>query len=55
MRSQTKWGLFFIAAGVILLPFYFPITAIYGVPLIVIGVALIFFRRREEIIEARNE
>ena len=51
MRSQTKWGLFFIALGVIISLILFPIALFYSIPLILIGVALILFRKREETIE----
>jgi len=51
MRSQTKWGLFFIILGITISLILYPITLIYSIPLILIGTALILFRRREEIIE----
>ncbi|MEM1593389.1 MAG: hypothetical protein QXI53_03420, partial [Archaeoglobaceae archaeon] len=51
MRSQTKWGLAFIILGFLLLPLFLPLTLLYSVPLIAIGLALILFRHREEIIE----
>ncbi|WP_062398113.1 hypothetical protein [Methanogenium cariaci] len=56
MQSQITWGgILFLAAGLVLtlisvtvIPLFF---LFYGIPLLVIGVALIIFRRREEIIE----
>lgn len=55
MRSQIKWGLFFIALGLIIPVVGFPITLIYAIPLIVIGMSLLLFKRREDIIEERKE
>lgn len=55
MRSQTKWGIFFILLGILLslliAPILSPFTLIYSIPLLGVGVALIIFRRREEVIE----
>jgi uncharacterized membrane protein len=55
MRSQTKWGLLFIAAGLVLPVVGFPYTLIYAIPLILIGIGLLVFKRREAIIEERND
>jgi len=52
MKSQIKWGISFIVLGILLTFVVFPITLIYSVPLMVIGVALIIFYRREDIIES---
>lgn len=51
MKNQVKWGLFFIIFGIIISFIVFPITLIYSTPLIIIGIALIIFSKREEIIE----
>jgi hypothetical protein len=55
MRNQVKWGLLLIAIGVVLIPVGFPFLLLYAVPLIVIGSAIIVFRKREEQIETRND
>jgi hypothetical protein len=55
MRSQVKWGLFLIIVGIILVPVAFPFLLLYAVPLILIGISVILFRKREESIEARRE
>ncbi|MEM4156618.1 MAG: heavy metal-binding domain-containing protein, partial [Archaeoglobaceae archaeon] len=49
MRSQTKWGLAFIILGFLLLPLFLPLTLLYSVPLIAIGLALILFRYGKDI------
>lgn len=51
MRSQTKWGLAFVILGLLISPLAFPFLLIYSIPLILIGIALIIFRGREEKIE----
>jgi len=51
MRSQTKWGIAFVIIGLLIAPLLFPFTLLYSIPLLGIGLALILFRRREEIIE----
>lgn len=55
MRSQTKWGLFFIILGLILVLIDMInstfILSIYGVPSLLLGMSLIIFRKREERIE----
>ena len=53
MRSQTKWGMFFmvLALAILIISALHPIAMIYSVPLFILGVALIIFRKREEIIE----
>ncbi|WAI00526.1 hypothetical protein [Methanogenium organophilum] len=55
MQSQIIWGILLLAAGLVLtvlsvtvIPVFF---LFYGIPLLLIGAALIIFRRREEIIE----
>jgi uncharacterized membrane protein len=55
MRSQVKWGLLLIIIGIILVPFGFPFLLFYAVPLILVGVVIILFRKREELIEPRKE
>ncbi len=50
MKSQVITSIVFIVAGLILLIGY-PITLIYSIPLILIGLALYLFRGREAIIE----
>jgi hypothetical protein len=55
MRSQVKWGLFLIAIGLILVPIAFPFLLFYAIPLILIGIGIILFRKREEEIEAAEE
>ncbi|MDD3111106.1 MAG: hypothetical protein PHU26_02285 [Methanofollis liminatans] len=55
MKSQVKWGLGMILIGAILLPFGFPFLLFYAVPLILIGIALIIFRNREDRIEQVQE
>lgn len=53
MRSQTKWGIFFIFLGLLILAItrLNVVAAIYALILISLGTALIIFRKREEIIE----
>jgi len=46
MRSQMKWGLFFIAVGAIIPLVGFPYTLLYAVPLILIGIGLVVFTER---------
>jgi hypothetical protein len=55
MRSQVKWGLFLILIGILLVPIGFPFLLLYAIPLILIGIAIILFRKREESIEPRKE
>jgi Na+-transporting methylmalonyl-CoA/oxaloacetate decarboxylase gamma subunit len=55
MRSQVKWGAFLIILGMILVPLAFPFLLLYAVPLILIGAAIVLFRKREESIEPRKE
>jgi len=50
MKSQVITSIIFIGIGLILLSGY-PITLIYSIPLILIGLALYLFRGRESIIE----
>ena len=50
MKSQVITSIIFIGIGLILLIGY-PITLIYSIPLILIGLALYLFRGREAIIE----
>ena len=50
MKSQVITSIIFIVIGLILLIGY-PITLIYSIPLILIGLALYLFRGREAIIE----
>ena len=53
MRSQTKWGIFFILLALVIFSFtaFYPLTAVYSVILLLLGIALIIFRKREEVIE----
>jgi hypothetical protein len=51
MRSQVRWGIALIVAGCVLLIPSMPFLLIYALPLILIGVALIAFRGREDSIE----
>jgi hypothetical protein len=53
MKSQVITSFIFIVAGLILLIGY-PITLIYSIPLILMGLALYLFRGREAIIEQPN-
>lgn len=55
MRSQVKWGIVLLIIGLVLAPIWFPFLLIYAVPLILIGLALIVFRRREEALEEVQE
>jgi uncharacterized membrane protein len=55
MRSQTKWGIFFIVVGAILPVLGFPFTLLYAIPLIALGIGLLILRKREESIEGLNE
>ena len=50
MKSQVITSIIFIVVGLMLLIGY-PITLIYSIPLILIGLALYIFRGREAIIE----
>jgi|Deesub1362B_J571_1020462.scaffolds.fasta_scaffold00548_15 hypothetical protein len=62
MRSQTKWGLFFIVLGAIvgiiieisIPPIYMLPILIYPASLVIVGLALIILRKREERIEEVN-
>ncbi|NLA38202.1 MAG: hypothetical protein GX882_02215 [Methanomicrobiales archaeon] len=51
MQSQTLWGIALTAIGVVVAL----LVPIFGVPLIVLGVALIIWRGREEAIEEIRE
>jgi hypothetical protein len=55
MKSQVKWGVALIILGILIFPFAFPFLLFYSIPLILIGIALIIFSRREEIIEKVHE
>lgn len=51
MQSQVRWGIALTIIGVLLallVPFF-------GIPLVVIGVALLIWRGREDIIEEIRE
>ena len=55
MQSQILWGVILLAAGLILsvlsvtvIPIFF---LFYGIPLLVIGAAILIFRKREDVIE----
>jgi len=48
------WGILLFAVGLFItfiLGSVIPLLFLYGIPLVVIGAALIIFRKREEIIE----
>ncbi|MBN1236507.1 MAG: hypothetical protein JW999_10760 [Methanotrichaceae archaeon] len=51
MKSQVKWGIAFIAIGLVILPLGYPYLLMYTILLVIIGMALIIFRNREVIIE----
>ena len=57
MRSQVRWGIALTVIGAVIaaIGIRFPFLLIYAVPLIVIGLALIVWRGREETIEAIRE
>lgn len=58
MRSQVLWGIALTAIGAaiaIVAVLGIPFLLIYSIPLIVIGLALIIWRGREEVIEAIKE
>lgn len=55
MKSQVKWGVALILLGVVIAPFAFPFLLFYAVPLILIGIALVVFRSREDRIEQIQE
>jgi hypothetical protein len=58
MRSQVRWGIALTAIGAVIAAVAIvglPFLLIYAVPLIVIGLALIVWRGREETIEAIKE
>ncbi|WP_173425814.1 hypothetical protein [Methanoculleus bourgensis] len=51
MRSQMRWGIALTVIGAVvalLVPFY-------GIPLVVIGIALIIWRGREDVIDEIKE
>ncbi|MCK9277234.1 MAG: hypothetical protein M0P22_03995 [Methanoculleus sp.] len=51
MRSQVRWGIALLVIGAVvalLIPFF-------GIPLVVIGIALIVWRGREDTIEEIRE
>lgn len=54
MQSQIAWGILLFSVGLFvtfILGTVIPFLFLYGIPLVVIGAALIIFRKREEIIE----
>lgn len=52
MMSQVKWGLSLLALGLVLLVVAPKLVGlVYGVPLALVGLALIVFRSREGFIE----
>jgi hypothetical protein len=58
MRSQVLWGIALTAIGAaiaIVAVLGIPFLLIYSIPLIVIGLALIIWRGREETIEPIRE
>ncbi len=58
MRSQVLWGIALTAIGAVIAAIailVLPFLLIYGIPLIVVGLALIIWQGREETIEAIKE
>lgn len=58
MRSPVRWGVALTAIGVVIAVIAIltlPFLLIFGVPLIVLGLALIIWQGREEKIEAMQE
>jgi hypothetical protein len=57
MRSQTRWGMFFISTGLLLgvIGLKLAFILLYSGILIAIGTGLIIFRKREEIIEGEYQ
>ncbi len=59
MQSQIKWGVLLMAAGLVItvlsLIFAPFLVLFYGLPLLVIGAALLIFRKREDVIEEALE
>jgi len=58
MQSQVCWGIALVAIGAVVAVAaitWFPPLLAFAVPLIVIGVALLIWRGREEIIEPIKE
>ncbi|NLA30380.1 MAG: hypothetical protein GX880_00985 [Methanomicrobiales archaeon] len=51
MQSQMRWGIALTIIGVVVAL----LVPIFGIPLIVLGVALIIWRGREEAIEEIRE
>ncbi len=55
MQSQILWGVLLLAAGLVLTALSLTVIPIlllfYGIPLIVIGAAILIFRKREDVIE----
>ena len=55
MQSQIKWGILLMAVGLVITVLsliFVPFLALfYGLPLLVIGGALLIFRKREDVIE----
>ncbi len=47
MQNQVRWGIALAAIGVVLAL----LVPIFGIPLVVIGIALLIWRGREDIIE----
>ena len=51
MQSQIRWGIVLIAIGAVIAL----ISPIFGIPLVVIGIALLIWRGREGVIEGIKE
>lgn len=51
MRSQVRWGIALTVIGAVIAL----IIPIYGIPIAVIGIALLIWRGREEVIEEVKE
>ncbi|HDQ08646.1 MAG TPA: hypothetical protein ENN44_07725 [Methanoculleus sp.] len=55
MQSQIIWGILLMAVGLVITVLsliFAPFLALfYGLPLLIIGAALLIFRKREDVIE----
>lgn len=51
MRSQVRWGIALTVIGAVIAL----LIPIYGIPLVAIGIALLIWQGREEIIEEITE
>lgn len=51
MRNQVRWGIALIITGVVVAL----LVPLFGIPFVAIGIALLIWRKREEIIEKVKE